>query len=53
MSQDLLAAQNTVFWGGAALREDAGEYLVQHGVKLVAWGGSCVFLYARCSHSVD
>ncbi|KAI1787647.1 male sterility protein-domain-containing protein [Ganoderma leucocontextum] len=36
----LLAAQNTVFWGGAALRENAGEHLVRHGVNLVAWGGS-------------
>ncbi|TBU46726.1 male sterility protein-domain-containing protein [Dichomitus squalens] len=35
-----LAAQNTVFWGGAPLRDSAGDYLVRHGVKLVAWGGS-------------
>ena len=34
--------QNTVFWGGAPLREAAGECLVRHGVKLVAWGGWCV-----------
>ena len=38
----MLAAQNTVFWGGAPLRENAGNYLVKHGVRLVAWGGSYV-----------
>ncbi|KAI0757749.1 male sterility protein-domain-containing protein [Daedaleopsis nitida] len=32
--------RNTVFWGGAPLRENAGKYLVQNGVRLVAWGGS-------------
>ncbi|RDX45075.1 hypothetical protein OH76DRAFT_1028834 [Lentinus brumalis] len=36
----ILAAQSTVFWGGAPLRENAGHYLVQNGVRLVAWGGS-------------
>ncbi|KAI0752413.1 male sterility protein-domain-containing protein [Daedaleopsis nitida] len=39
-SVGVLAAQNTVFWGGAPLREKAGDYLVQNGVQLVAWGGS-------------
>ena len=35
----ILAAQNTVMWGGAPLRESAGDYLVQNGVRLIAWGG--------------
>ncbi|KAI0321919.1 hypothetical protein OF83DRAFT_1080638 [Amylostereum chailletii] len=34
-----LRAQNTVFWGGAPLRHTAGDFLVKHGVRLVAWGG--------------
>ena len=37
--QAILAAQNTVMWGGAPLRESAGDYLVQNGVRLIAWGG--------------
>ncbi|KAI0035747.1 male sterility protein-domain-containing protein [Vararia minispora EC-137] len=34
-----LRIPRNIIWGGAVLRDDAGYFLVSHGVNLFSWGG--------------
>ena len=50
VAQSLPVPWGTVVLGAAVLHQGAGEHLVQHGVKIIAWCGSYVHPDALCSY---